>query len=46
MEYLGCVLQDIEILGGDLTAAENGQGFFAEQDDDCARDCEENADCQ
>ena len=45
-EFLGCVLQDIEILGGDLTAAENGQGFFAEQDDDCARECEQNADCQ
>merc|ERR1740129_117102 len=42
----GCILDDIEILGGDLPVDQGGQGFFAERDDDCAKSCEDNARCQ
>ena len=43
---LGCVLEDTEILGGDLTKEENGLGFVAQQDDDCSLECEQNKECQ
>jgi len=42
----GCILDDIEILGGDLPVDQGGQGFFSERDDDCAKSCEDNARCQ
>ena len=44
--FAGCILDDIEILGGDLPVDQGGQGFFAERDDDCAKSCEDNARCQ
>ena len=43
---LGCLLEDIEILGGDLTIQERGEGFQAPNDDDCSRECENNAACE
>jgi len=41
----GCVLEDIEILGGDLPINQGGQGVFADRDDDCAKSCEDNGKC-
>ena len=48
MEYTNYwnVLEDTEILGGDLTKEENGLGFVAQQDDDCSLECEKNKECQ
>ena len=43
---LGCVLEDIEILAGDLTKEEQGEGFQAANDDDCSRNCENNVACE
>ena len=42
MKLLGCILDDYEIIGGDL----NRKGVFADRDDDCAIQCEDNSDCQ
>jgi len=42
----GCVLEDVEIIGGDLPFNAGGGGFAADRDDDCAKECEDNPACQ
>ena len=44
--FSGCVLEDVEIIGGDLPFNAGGGGFAADRDDDCAKECEDNPACQ
>ena len=43
--HSGCTMDDINILGGDLPSNQGGGGFFADYDDNCAKECEDNPRC-
>ncbi len=44
--FAGCVVRNFEIIGGDLPIRQQGGGFNEQYEDDCAKACEDNPQCQ